>query len=76
MKRITFFLIIATIALGFGIAGCNKAHKAGNDSMDATRGTVAASGGQVNTVREALAESSAASPAALANTAASASSGH
>lgn len=74
MKQITCFLLVA-MTLGCGVTGCKKAHEAGNDSMNAAHGTVVASGGQVDTVRESLAASSAVSPAALASAAVPASSG-
>ncbi|WP_322033823.1 hypothetical protein [Paraburkholderia sp. J76] len=74
MKRITYLLLLA-ITPGVGVTGCEKAHEAGNDSMNAAHGSVVASGSQVDTVREALAARPAATPGALASAAAAASAG-
>ncbi|MFL9876572.1 hypothetical protein [Paraburkholderia megapolitana] len=54
LMRVAF----AVASLAFGIAACKKAHEAGNDSMSAPHGGIAAAGGQTGILRGAQAVSS------------------
>ncbi|WP_345815884.1 hypothetical protein AAGS40_16640 [Paraburkholderia sp. PREW-6R] len=44
MKRI-LLIALASVPLAFGTASCEKAHKAGNDSMRLPGGQIVATGG-------------------------------
>ena len=50
MKRFVWFALAAA-ALGFGAAGCKKAHNAGNDSMSVGGGRIVATGAPAGGVR-------------------------